>query len=416
MKALQTFKVFYYINMKQILLTIIIAVTLANAAYSQQKDTIFIKGGQQVFCNNIKATKDVYSFSYNTTDTTVIKTNILKLLVDSIHYFTKTKEGKTIKIKGEKLQEQGLNTPKPKQVVENDSITEQANKEPQTPNAKQEEPKPWNFKAALGINLGNVLDLNNPTSNDKSTFTLNTSLDLQANYKKQGKRFEITNELHYIFGLQKEGLKTGNPVQRVQDDLATLHDISVGIDKKNKWNYNTILKLNTSIFTIYNGDYFNDENNLGRIQAFASPYSITISPGLKYEASNSFRFSISPYSFQLYGIANKEITNKGIFITELDGAGNYKNFLFKRLGAEVNFWFDKNVKQWLEMQYRLSFSSDYVENFGNNGLMDGLFITKFTIFKNIYLTHRATLKNNLTGNFLKPYLNQNILVTYAKTF
>ncbi len=396
--------------MKQILLAIIIAVSLTNAAYSQQKDTIFIKGGQQIICTKIKATKDVYSFTYNTSDTTTINTNILKTLVDSVHYFTKNKDVKTKKIKEEKLKNQ---------VAKNDSAITNSN-QPKAINNEvvnnQPKEKSWNFKAAIGINLGNVLDLNNPSSTDKSTFTLTTSLDLQANYKKQGKRFEITNELHYIFGLQKEGLKTGNPIQRVQDDLATLHDISFGIDKKNKWNYNTIFKINTSLFTIYNGDYFKDENNLGRIQAFASPYSITISPGLKYEASNSFRISLSPYSFQLYGISNKEITNKGIFITDKDGAGNYKNFLFKRQGAEVNFWFDKNVKQWLEMQYRLSFSSDYVENFGNNGLMDGLFITKFTLFKNIYLTHRATLKNNLSGNFLKPYLNQNILISYAKTF
>ena len=68
------------------------------------------------------------------------------------------------------------------------------------------------------------------------------------------------------------------------------------------------------------------------------------------------------------------------------------------------------------MQYRLSLSSDYFEKFGKNGLMDGLFITRIKIIKDIYLTHRLELKNNLAGNLLKPYFNQSILLSYSKAF
>jgi Protein of unknown function (DUF3078) len=276
--------------------------------------------------------------------------------------------------------------------------------------------KPWHKSIAFGINVGNVLEFNNPGGSDVKNFSLNTSLDLGLNYKKQGKKFEMTNELHYLFGIQKEGLSGGTHIQKVQDDLVTLHDISIGIGKNNKWNFNLIIKSATALFTIFDGTYFKDYNTLGRIKGFASPYDVTVSPGIKFQPNQYFRVSLSPYSFNLYGIKNSEITGKGIYITDADAAGNYKNFLYKRLGAEVNFWYDRRVKEWLDIQYRLGISSDYFEKIGKNGIMDGLFITKFKIIKDIYLTHRATIKSNLAVNFLRPYYNQTVLLSYAKSF
>jgi hypothetical protein len=277
--------------------------------------------------------------------------------------------------------------------------------------------KSWVFAFDFGLNAGNVLEFNNPNGTDKKCLSLNTEINLGLNYKKEGSKFEMTNELHYSFGIQKAGLALKTNSQRTEDDLATLHDFSFGINKGNKLNINVILKSNTSIFTIFDGDYFKDINNLGRIQGFSSPYDIIVSPGLKYQPNDYFRFSLSPYSFQLYGIVNNEIASKGIFITDLDEDGNYKHFFFKRQGgAEANFWFDRKIKKWLVMQYRLSFSSDYFENFGKNCLMNGLFITKVKIIKDLYLTHKATLKSDLAVNFLKPYYNQTVMLSYSKSF
>ena len=134
------------------------------------------------------------------------------------------------------------------------------------------------------------------------------------------------------------------------------------------------------------------------------------------QANPSFRISLSPYTFHLFGIGNPSIADKGLYINEMDGSGKYKRVMFKRLGAEANFWYDKKVKQRLKMQYRLSFSSDYFGNFGKNGLMDGLFITKIKLIKDIYLTHRATIKSDLAINFIKPYYNQVALIRYSKSF
>ena len=379
--------------MKIISLSTILLLLCSINTYAQS-DTIFVKSNQQILCTNIKETVEQYNFKYLNAENVKAKSSILKYLVDSVKYFMPVVDSNTFVTAKKKIKK---------------------TKSAETPNQTPPE-KPWKKTISFGINLGNVLEFNNPGSADKKNLSLNVSLDLGLNYRKHGRKFAMTNELHYLFGLQKEGLTAGTHIQRVQDDLATLHDISFGFRKNNKWNFNVIIRSTTSIFEIFDGDYFKNFTTLGRIKGFASPYDITVAPGIKYQPNEHFRVSLSPYSFNLYGVKNQEVSSKGIFITDLDASGNYKSFLYKRLGAEVNFWFDKRVKQWLEMQYRLSFSSDYFEKFGKNGLMDGLFITKVRIIKDIYFTHRLALKNNLSGNLLKPYFNQSILLSYSKAF
>jgi hypothetical protein len=377
--------------MKRFIISIVLVVSFFSAF--AQADTIFVKGNQQILCSKIKEATDQYNFTYLNAENTKAKGSIFKYLVDSIKYYAPvTDSNVVVKRKSKKNVQDSLQ------------------------NTGTEKEHPWHYTISVGANLGSVLEFNNPTGTDKKTLSATISLDLGLNYRKEGRKFEMTNELHYLFGIQKEGLSAGTHLQRVQDDLATLHDISVGFGKKNKWNFNMIVKAATSVFEIYDGDYFKDFTTLGRTKGFASPYDIIVAPGIKYQPNQSFRISLSPYSFKLYGVKNQQIVSKGIYITDVDAAGNYKSFLYKRLGAEVNFWFDKRIKQWLDMQYRLSFSSDYFEKFGKNGLMDGLFITRIKIIKDIYLTHRLSLNSNLATNFLKPYFNQSVLLSYAKTF
>jgi hypothetical protein len=86
------------------------------------------------------------------------------------------------------------------------------------------------------------------------------------------------------------------------------------------------------------------------------------------------------------------------------------------LGAEVNIWYDRKIKKWLDMQYRLGISSDYFNKIAKNGLMDGLFISKFKLIKNVSLSHRAILKGDISQKPFKPYYNQTILLGYSKSF
>lgn len=363
---------------------------LANFAKAQ-RDVIYKKDSTQIRCKILKTTSKKYEYVFVDSSLKIYKTAILRTLVDSIKLNRYSSD----------LVIDRIFTPQKTDTLKQDTVSIE---------------KHWKFNFSGGLSVSNILEVNNPSGTNKKSIAGNIAIDMGLNYKNDSNRFAITNELHYLFGLQKSGLTNGNHIQRVSDNVNTLHDVSVAIGKTKKWNFNLIAKTNTSFFTIYSGDYFKDVNNLGKIQGFLSPYDVTISPGFKWQPDDYLRISVSPYSFNLYGVKSKEIADLGLFITKTNGAGNYKQFLFTRLGAEFNIWYDRKIKNWLEVQYRLGISGNYFEDITKNGLLDGLFITKIRLVSDIYLTHRAVLTNDFSKKPFKPYYNQVILLSYAKSF
>lgn len=350
-----------------------------------QRDVIFKNDTTQVRCAVLKATLTKYTYAFINSKNKVVTSTILKTAVDSVKYNT---------------YDSNLVAHKLFNPVVDAAIAE----------------SPFQFPVGIGLNIGNVLEFNSASGPDKKSFSATCAFDLGMNYFKEGRRFSMTNELHWTIAVQKSGITNAARIQRVTDDISTLHDFSVAINKSNKWNINLIAKTNTSIFTIFDGDYFKDYTANGKIQGFLNPYEIILSPGIKYQPNNYFRFSISPYSVRLYGLTSQQIANTGYYTQTHDAFNNSDRFMFKQLGAEVNIWYDRKLKKWLEMQYRIGVSSDYFSKLAQNGLMNGLFITKVKIIKNVYLTHRAILKADFTMKPFKPYYNQTVLLSYAKSF
>jgi hypothetical protein len=353
-----------------------------------QKDLMYKKDSTEIRCKIISETPTMYTYAFLNAKNKVKKTNILKSAVENIEYNKFDKN-----------------------VIEDKLFTDAV------PIVYTEEPvKSYQYSFALGFNVSNILEFNSPSGPDKKSFSATTTLDLGLDYYKEGNRFAMTNELHWTLAVQKDGISSSNRIQRVSDDFITLHDFSYTLSKNSKWNTNIIVKTSTSIFTIYDGNYFKDYNNLGKIQGFLSPYQVNLSPGIKYQPNDYFRLSFSPYSVSLYGLTSQQIANTGYYTQTYDTSGNYDLFVFDQLGAELNIWYDRKYKKWLEMQYRFGVSSDYLSKSDINVLMDGLFITKIRIVKNIYLTHRAILKGDLLETPIKPYYKQTILLSFAKSF
>lgn len=365
-----------------------ILVLFATSNLLAQKDLMHKKDSTEIRCKIIMETPTMYTYAFVNSKNKVKKTTILKSVVENVEYNKYDKN-----------------------VLEDKLFTNEASI------VLDEEPvKSYQYSFGLGLNLSNILEYNAPSGPDKKSFSATTTLDLGLDYYKDGNRFAMTNELHWTLAVQKSGISGSDRIQRVSDDIVTLHDFSYTLSKNSKWNANVIVKNSTSIFTIYDGDYFKDYNNNGKIQGFLSPYQVVLSPGIKYQPNDYFRLSLSPYSVSLYGLTSQQIANTGYYTQTFDTNGDYDLFVFEQLGAELNVWYDRKYKKWLEMQYRLGFSSDYFSKTDINVLMDGMFITKFRIVKNIHLTHRAILKGDLLETPLKPYYKQTILLSFAKTF
>lgn len=400
--------------MKKILLLLSIMLSLQTIA--QKQGTLYIKGGEKIIASKIKKQMNETIFYYKDASQKNVKSSLPNWLIDSFMAGKIDTAQKEITATNTLIDAILIDTTV---ITDSASTLQQQNTLPQGNTAVDEQNIPaiknYTFSYAFGITLGNYLEFNNPSSVDKKSFTFTTSADINYKYNKPTARISMSHELHYTLGIQKESLNNTTNLQKVQDDLSTLHDISYRLKRSSKWNINTIFKLSTSLFTIYDGEYFSDINNLGKIKSFLSPYSVSIAPGIKYDASQALKISLSPYSFEMFGVNNNEISSKGIYITDTDFAGNFKKSIIKKQGMELNIWFDKIFKDWLEMQYRLGINSDYAGGIGSNATMDGLFITRVKLIKNIYLIHRATVFNNFAGNLLKPYFTQTIQLSYNKS-
>lgn len=280
----------------------------------------------------------------------------------------------------------------------------------------EEKEKPWEFTIALGLNLSHTLHVNPRPGASRPGFSTTDAFDLGANCKVG--RFISTNEAHWQFSLYKSGAK-GSPIQKSLDALNTLHDVSVGFSKTNRWNANVIAKITTGLLTSYNGDYLKDTTTLktGPIQKFLNPYEIFLSPGIKFQPTKYLRVSLSPYSIRIYGLIDQKIADTGLYIESLTPDGkHYVKQITEQQGAVLNIWYDRKIKKWLQMQYRIDISSNYFDDAFQNGTLNGLFITKIKLIGNIYLTHRGTLKANLAEKPLKPNYSQVMTLSYAVTF
>lgn len=282
----------------------------------------------------------------------------------------------------------------------------------QTDTTKIEKVPSWEKSINMGINLSHILNINPPTNAPKQGMSFTNTFDISLNYIKEKSRFQMANELHTLFTVNKSHLTSKSTL--IADNLNSLHDVSYAMKKNNKWNSNIILKFESPMFKQYDGNYFTDFNNLGLIQKILNPYKLTISPGLKFQPNRTWKLSISPYSVELFGMNNQFIVNKGIHITEVDDDGKYKSSLVNNLGAETNIWFDKKIKKKIDLKYRLNISSNYFENTFKNGRIGGTFISLFKLHKNLSLTHRALLKGDFAQKPFKPYYNQVILLNFTK--
>lgn len=274
-------------------------------------------------------------------------------------------------------------------------------------------PKAWEVSINLGLNLSHTMQVNGVPNTGKLGFSTTNGIDLNVNYTKE--RIISTNEFHWQFSLYKAGLKS--IMQKTADELLSLHDLSVGFADDRRWNVNIIAKSQTGIFSTYENGMFWDTTGSGTlVQSFLNPYELILSPGIKWQPTKSFRVSLSPYTFRFYGLMSQAIANTGLYIEDKQPNGrDFVKQMMEQQGAEVNVWYDRKFKKWLQMQYRLAIKSSYAETILDNGALDGLFITKIKLIKNIFLTHRATLRGKLEEKPFKPVYIQVITLSYAVT-
>ncbi len=274
----------------------------------------------------------------------------------------------------------------------------------------------WKKTLSVGLSLSHTLNINPPASNAPeegfgSSVTLKASLD----YVKEKSRFKMKNNLSWLMVLYKANGQT--PTQSTSDILLINHDFSYSFKKGGNWSINTIFNNKTSVLTLFDDNYLRDQNALGATQGFLNPYSITISPGIKYDTEKGLGISLSPYVFKIRGVTSQAIADKDIYFKDranrILSDGHYKKSFQEQLGAGLQIWYKKDFGEWLSIDYKLFANSNYLENVFKNGTLEGQFTTSFFIYKGIGLTHTALLNGNFAQSPFKPFYNQVVVLSYT---
>jgi hypothetical protein len=273
----------------------------------------------------------------------------------------------------------------------------------------------WEKSFGLGLSLSHSLNVNAPANSaPKEGFSSTVSIDASLNYIKEKSRFKMLNELSWTMALYKANGQS--PIQTTSDIFLSNHDFSYSFKKGGNWRINTIFNVETSVLTLFENNYLYDQNALGPIQSFLNPYSITISPGIKYTINKSFEISVSPYVLKINGVTSQTIADKDLFFQDKDNRiqsdGHYKKSFQDQLGAGLQIWYKKQFGKWLAVNYKIIANSNYLENIFKNGTLTGQFTTNLFVYKGFGITHKGLLKGNFAQSPFKPFYNQVIVLSY----
>ena len=285
----------------------------------------------------------------------------------------------------------------------------------QVDSTKEEATPSWEKSFGLGLSLSHTLNVNAPASSaPKEGFGSTVSINAALNYIKKKSRFQMRNDLSWTMALYKANGQI--PTQNTSDILLTNHDFSLSFKKGGNWYINTIFNTETSVLSLFENNYLRDQNALGPIQSFLNPYSVTISPGIKYETGNGLEISISPYVLKIRGVISQNIADKDIFFRDQDNRilsdGHYKKMFQEQLGAGLQIWYIKEFGKWLSIDYKIIVNSNYLENIFKNGTLTGQFTTNLFVYKGFGITHKGLLKGNFAQLPFKPFYNQVIVLSY----
>jgi hypothetical protein len=201
------------------------------------------------------------------------------------------------------------------------------------------------WKKGINVNLG--LAQGN-TSNwaagaEKSSFTINTYINLFANLKKGDN--EWTNNLDLFYAM----INTSSQGTRKNDDRIDFfskytHKI------RPKWGFGAVGNFRTQFTDGYNYDKTPRE----KISGFMAPAYMTLAPGFDWTPSEWFSVFLSPISGRWTYVNDENL----ITLYNIDAGKNFR----KEMGGFLSANFKKDIGKNINLKSRFDLYSNYLEN------------------------------------------------------
>lgn len=234
--------------------------------------------------------------------------------------------------------------------------------------------KHWKTGGALISNLAQVA-LQHWSAGGENSISLNSSLNLFANYKKG--KVSWDNMLDLGYGI----LKQGNRRMIKSDDRI---EVSTKYGRKafNNWNYSLLAGFRTQ----FSAGYTSPDDTV-KISDFLSPGFGLLALGLDYKPNETFTLLIAPLSGKFTIVKDQALADQGAFGVDpavLDEAGNIVqqgDNLRKELGGYVKLLYKQPIMENITLQLKADLFSNYLnkpENIDINA--EGLLTMKVNKF------------------------------------
>ena len=234
----------------------------------------------------------------------------------------------------------------------------------------------WTSKAGIGLDLGQLLNINPYLGAGNSRLGLGGALNYKANYKKG--LFEWKNEILFNFSAEKTGsgkISSGSdesqPFRKALDLLHLNSNLAFRANETSPWSYALDLSLRSQLLNSYLDSasqliYLKEINagpyNTSLVSKLFSPALITVAPGIQYKKHKDWQIFFAPAAGQLLFIADQDIANLGVHGTDLkEGSTSIYETTKFALGAFLKTGYSHQYFGKLNVGSELSLFSDYLD-------------------------------------------------------
>lgn len=204
--------------------------------------------------------------------------------------------------------------------------------------------KAWKTSGSTSISFSQV-NLSNWASGGDNSYSLNSLLNLKAEYKKE--KVDWTNTLDLGYGI----LKQGSQGTRKTDDKIDLMS-KLGYKAGGKWLYSALINFKTQMDVGYN---YEDDNSRTAISELMAPAYLSLALGMEYKPNDAFFLAISPATGRTTFVLNDSLSSIGAF-----GVTPGKNARHE-FGAMIRSTFQKDIVKNVNLLSKVELFSNYAD-------------------------------------------------------
>ncbi|MFN8279669.1 MAG: DUF3078 domain-containing protein [Saprospiraceae bacterium] len=309
---------------------------------------------------------------------------------------------------------------------------------------KMEEKDGWIRKGALGLDLGQLANINPYVGGGSNRLGVGGAIAYKAILKKG--LFRWNNDFNINYSAQRIGSGTLGinsnekvPFEKALDILTLSSNLAYKVNKESHWAYSTDLFF-LSQFTgsykdsannkIYLKDLHTAPYNTTLVSKLFSPANITFAIGMKYQKKENWYLFLSPVALKSIIVSDQAIANLGVHGTKKKENSSDYNKSLTGIGALARGGYTAKIYNRIILGSELLLFSDYLDNPQN---IDVTWLNNISleIFKGFNLNFRldAYYDDNKTnsisdrnavggvnGTGKRVNLIQQLLLTYNRNF